>query len=225
MRSVGAAIGQSLPIAVGVLVSPMPIVALVLMLVSKKAAVNGVAFVLGWVIGIFLLGTVLLLAVGAASSGSQETPAWASWLKVVLGAALLLMGVRGWRGRPKDGAEAPTPKWMEAVDEFSPVKAFGLAFALGAINPKNLLLVVAGAAAIAAATTDTSERIVAMAVFTLVASLGVLVVYGIYIGMGERAAEILSGVKAWMIANNAVIMAVLFLVLGTKILGDGASGL
>jgi threonine/homoserine/homoserine lactone efflux protein len=217
------AIGQSLPIAVGVLASPMPIVALVLMLVSRRARSNGLAFVVGWVVGIFLVGMIVVLVTGAATGDEGPTPAWVGWVKIVLGLLLLLVGVKQWRGRPRDAGEATTPTWMAAIDDFSPVKAFGIAFALSALNPKNLLLVVAGAAAIATATTDTTDRVVAMVVFTVVASLGVAIPYGIYLTMGERAAELLGHIKTWMITNNAVIMAVLLLVIGVKVLGDGLS--
>lgn len=185
----GEAIGESLPIAVGVLVSPMPIVALVLMLVSGHASSNGAAFVAGWLAGIFVLGTLVALLVGAAGSGDAETPTWAALLKIVLGALLLLLAVRSWQGRPAEGVPAPTPSWMAALDEFNAFKAFGTGVLLGSVNPKNLLLVVSAASTIATATAVTSERIAAMAVFTVVASLGVLVPFGIYLLAGERAAR------------------------------------
>ncbi|MFJ2755791.1 GAP family protein [Nocardioides sp. NPDC087217] len=221
----GEAIGESLPIAVGVLVSPMPIVALVLMLVSGHASSNGAAFVAGWLAGIFVLGTLVALLVGAAGSGEAETPTWAALLKIVLGALLLLLAVRSWQGRPEEGETAPTPSWMAALDEFNAFKAFGTGVLLGSVNPKNLLLVVSAASTIATATAVTSERIVAMAVFTVVASLGVLVPFGIYLLAGERAARLLEGIKAWMIANNATIMTVLLVVLGVKMVGDGVGSL
>lgn len=221
----GEAIGESLPIAVGVLVSPMPIVALVLMLVSRRAGSNGAAFVAGWLSGIFVLGTLVALLVGAAGSGDADTPTWASLLKIVLGALLLLLAVRSWRGRPEEGEAAPTPSWMAALDEFNAFKAFGTGVLLGSVNPKNLLLVVSAASTIATATAVTGERIVAVAVFTVVASLGVLVPFGIYLMAGERAAPLLEGIKAWMIAHNAAIMTVLLLVLGVKMVGDGVGSL
>lgn len=217
----GEAIGDSLPIAVGVLVSPMPIVALVLMLVSRRAASNGTAFVAGWLAGIFVLGTLVALLVGAAGSGDADTPTWAALLKIVLGALLLLLAVRSWQGRPAEGESAPTPKWMAALDDFNAFKAFGTGVLLGSVNPKNLLLVVSAASTIATATAVTGERIGAMAVFTVVASLGVLVPFGIYLLAGERAAGLLEGIKGWMIANNAAIMTVLLVVLGAKMVGDG----
>lgn len=217
----GEAIGESLPIAVGVLVSPMPIVALVLMLVSRHARSNGTAFVAGWLAGIFVLGTIVALLVGAAGSGYADTPTWAALLKIVLGALLLVLALRSWQGRPDEGESAATPKWMAALDEFDALKAFGTGVLLGSVNPKNLLLVVSAGSTIGTATSVNGERIVAMAVFTVIASLGVLVPFGIYLVAGERAAQLLESIKAWMIANNAAIMTVLLVVLGVKMVGDG----
>ena len=222
----GAAIGGSLPVAVGVLVSPMPIVAVVLMLVSRHARSNGLAFLLGWMVGIAVLGAIVVLLVGGATSGDDDGPAtWASILKIVLGLLLLLLAGKQWTGRPRDGAEPPTPGWMAAVDSFTAAKAFGLAVALGAVNPKNLLLVVAGATTIAQATTSTGERLGALAVFVVVASIGVATPVVVYLATGERAAHLLDELKTWMTQNNATIMAVLLLVLGSKMIGDGISAL
>lgn len=217
------AIGGTLPIAVGVLISPMPIVALVLMLVSRRAGSNGAAFVVGWVAGIFVVGTLIAVLAGDAGSSDGEPPTWAALLKVVLGALLLVLAVRSWQSRPGEGEPATTPTWMAALDEFNAFKAFGVGVLLGAVNPKNLLLVVSAGTTIATATSETRDQIVAMAVFTVVASLGLLVPFGIYLMAGEKAARLLEGIKAWMIANNAVIMTVLLLVLGIKMVGDGVA--
>jgi hypothetical protein len=48
---IGQAIGQALPFAVGVALSPVPIIAAVLMLSIPKGSVNGLAFLTGWVVG------------------------------------------------------------------------------------------------------------------------------------------------------------------------------
>ncbi len=52
----GEAIGQVLPLAIGVALSPVPIIAVVLMLGTPKAASNGPAFVLGWIVGLLACG-------------------------------------------------------------------------------------------------------------------------------------------------------------------------
>ncbi|MFF2268598.1 GAP family protein [Cellulosimicrobium cellulans] len=222
----GAAIGQSLPVAVGVLISPLPIVAVVLMLVSGRARANAFSFLVGWFLAVGAVTLLVATLAGAATPDDDGPPLWAAILKIVLGLLLLLLAVKQWRGRPRAGVEPPAPTWMAAIDAFTPVKAAGLAVLLGAVNPKNLLLVVSGGAAIAsAAPDDTNAQVVAAVVFALVASVGVAAPVFIYLFMGARAASMLDELKAWMIHNNAVIMAVLLLVLGAKMLGDGIASL
>jgi threonine/homoserine/homoserine lactone efflux protein len=223
VNDVGAAIGQSLPIAVGVLISPLPIVAVVLMLVSRRAKVNAFSFLAGWFLAVGGVALAVASLAGAAS-GDDDPASWTGWAKLVLGVLLLAVALRQWQGRPRDGAEPAAPKWMAAVDGFTPVKAFGLAVLLGAVNPKNLLLVVSGGAAIAtAAPDDTTAQVVAAVVFAVVACVGVAAPVVIYLAMGDRAARMLDDLKTWMIHNNAVIMAVLLLVIGAKLIGDGLS--
>ncbi|MFS0701151.1 GAP family protein [Cellulomonas sp. 179-A 4D5 NHS] len=221
----GPAIGQSLPVAIGILLSPMPIVAVVLMLVTPRARANSVAFVLAWLVGLFVAGTVVLLMVGAASADAGATPVWLSWIKIVLGLGAVLVAVRQFRGRPRPGVEPPAPKWMAAIDAFTPVKAAGLGLLLSVVNPKNLLLLVSGAAAIAGATSDRGTQLAALAVFTVVATLGVAAPVVVYLATGPRAAHLLEEVRVWMVHNNAVIVAVLMLVIGAKLVGDGMSAL
>lgn len=218
----GAAIGQSLPIALGVLMSPMPIVALVLVLVSRRARSNGPAFALGWSVGIVAVGglTIVLADTGDAGSATEAAD-WVGVLKIVLGVLLIMLAARSWRKRPRGAGPATTPPWMAALDGFGVVRSFGLAFGLGAVNPKNLLLVISGGTAIASATGATGERVIALIVFVIVASAGIMAPLVIYLSMGARAEPMLRRLKTWLTENNAVIMTVVLLVLGTKILGDG----
>lgn len=222
----GAAIGQSLPVAVGVMISPLPIVAVVLMLTSGKARANAVAFLLGWFVAVGGVALVVALLAGSAAPDSGGPAGWVAWVKIVLGLLLLFVAVRQWRGRPRGDVEPPAPRWMAAIDSFTPVKALGLAVLLGAVNPKNLLLAVSGGAAIgSAAGGDVAVSITAAVVFAVVASLGVATPVVIYVSMGTRAAALLDGLKTWLIHNNAVVMAVLLLVIGAKMIGDGISAL
>lgn len=222
----GEAIGDFLPAAVGIAISPIPIVAVVLMLVSARGRANGPAFLAGWIAGIAGLGAVVLVAASAIGGSDDGQPAsWVSWLKLALGLALLHLAYKQWRGRPRDGAEATTPKWMDAVDHFSPPKAAGAGFALSALNPKNLVLTIAGVAAIAEAGLPAGEQAVALAVFTVIASLGAAVPVVLFFALGERSAEPLGRLKTWMTQNSAVIMTVLLLVIGAKVVGDAIAGL
>jgi threonine/homoserine/homoserine lactone efflux protein len=220
------AIGQVLSLGVGVALSPVPIIAVVLMLGTPRARSNGPAFVLGWVLGLAIVGTIVLVVAGGAGASENEEPAtWASVLKLVLGALLVLVALRQWRGRPRGGQEATMPKWMQAIDRFTPSRSLAIAVALSGINPKNLLLTLGAGAAIASTGADTADQAVALAVFVLIGTLGPGIPVAIYFALGARATRILDELKTWMAGNNAAIMAVLCLVIGAKLIGDGISAL
>ncbi len=143
----GEAIGQVLSFGVGVALSPMPIIAVVLMLATPRGACNGPAFLLGWIAGLGIVGTVILLVSSGASASDEGSPAtWTSILEAGARLALLALAVKQWRGRPQGDDEAALPKWMSTIDAFTPARSVAMGFALSAINPKNLILT-AGAAA------------------------------------------------------------------------------
>ena len=99
----GKAIGGSLPLAVGIALSPVPIIAVVLMLTSRRAKVNGPVFVLGWLVGLGIIGAIVLALAGAGAASESGSPAtWVSWVKIVLGVLLLLVAVREFRNRPRE---------------------------------------------------------------------------------------------------------------------------
>jgi hypothetical protein len=222
----GQAIGQTLSLAVGVALSPVPIIAVILMLVTARARLNGPAFILGWLVGLAVVGTVVLLVAGPANASDDGEPAtWVGVLKLVLGALLVLVALRVGRGRPRAGVEAAPPQGMAAIDSFPPPKAAGAGAVLAGANPKNLLLAVAAAAAIAQTGIPGGEQAIAYAVFAIVGTIGVGAPVVIYFAMGDRAGPILDGLKQWMGAHNAVIMSVLCLVIGAKLIGDGIAGL
>ena len=222
----GAAIGGALPLAVGVALSPVPIIAVVLMLTTRRARVNGPVFVAGWLAGLAVVGAIMLCIAGPAGASSSGSPAtWVSWVKVALGALLLLVAARQFRARPKGEDQAALPEWVARIDDIKPLPAAGLAAALAGVNPKNLLLVVAAAAAIAQTGISGGEQAIAYLVFALVGTIGVGTPVGIYFAMGARSEKLLAGLKDWMAQHNAVIMAVLCLVIGVKLIGDAISGL
>jgi hypothetical protein len=222
----GQAIGSSLPLAVGVALSPIPIIAVVLMLTSRRARSNGPAFVIGWLIGLAVIGAIALSVAGPAGASKSGSPAtWVSWVKIVLGAALLLVAVRQFRGRPKDSDEAALPKWMASIDTMKPLTVLGLAALLGGVNPKNLLLAVSAGASIAQTGISGADQAIAYAVFALIGTIGVGTPVVIYFVLGERSATMLAALKDWMGRHNAVIMSVLCLVIGVKLIGDAIGGL
>lgn len=214
----GQAIGQILPTAIGIAISPVPIIALILMLFSQAAARNSLAFLAGWLIGLTGVTAIVLATGVASSSGSSDGTGWG---KVVIGLLFVFLAVKQWRGRPRDGEEPEMPKWMSKIDDMSTPLAFGMGLLLTAVNPKNLGLGIAGAATIGGANLSTSDEIATAVVFVLLASITIIVPVVAYLVAKTKATPILEEMKTWLAASNATVMAVLFLVLGAKVLGDG----
>ncbi|HEY3864763.1 MAG TPA: GAP family protein [Solirubrobacteraceae bacterium] len=126
----GQAIGQVLSFGVGVALSPIPIIAVVLMLATPRGRVNGPAFLAGWILGLAVVGTVVLLAASGAGASENGGPAEGlSIVKLALGVLLLVVALRQWRGRPRGEANPELPKWMRTIDTFTPVRAGGIGMA------------------------------------------------------------------------------------------------
>ena len=53
------AIGEILPLAIGIAISPLPIIAVILMLTTPKARTNGPAFLAGWLLGLVVVAGVV----------------------------------------------------------------------------------------------------------------------------------------------------------------------
>lgn len=223
----GPVLGDLLPLALGVAVSPVPIIAVILMLLAPRASAASVGFATGWVLGIVAVtGLTLLLADGSDVAGDDAGPSTgASWVKLLLGLALLAVGVKQWRGRPKPGQDVALPTWMAALDHVTPLKALGLGVALSAVNPKNLLMNVAAGVTIADGALDTGQQVVAVAVFTALAASTVMLPVVAYLVAKHRMRRPLEDLRGWLQANNATVMAVLILVIGVTQVGKGLGGL
>lgn len=217
----GAVIGEILPLALGVAVSPIPIIAAILMLLSPRARVTSVGFLLGWVLGIVVAVTVFTLLSSVLPDGDDSSKPVQGVIQLILGAGLLLLALRQWRGRPHGGEEPAMPKWMQAIDKVTFPVAFGLGFLLSAINPKNLLMAAGAGVDIGSAGLETGEIVLVIAVFTVVAASTVLVPVVGYLIAADRLRATLDALRVWLAKENAVIMAVLLLVIGVSLIGKG----
>lgn len=212
--------GQVLPLALGVAISPIPIIAAILMLLSPKARVTSVGFLLGWVVGITVAVTAFTLLSSALpeqdADGSKPTQ---GIVQLVLAVLLFLVAMRQWRGRPKAGAAAELPKWMQAIDKVTFPVAVGLGFLLSALNPKNLILAAGAGVDIASASLDQGESIAVIALFVVVAASTVAVPVIAYLVAADKLHGPLDALRVWLERENAVIMTVLLLVIGVAMLG------
>ncbi len=218
----GSAVGGSLPFALGLAIIPIPIVAVILLLFTPRAKVTSSAFLVGWILGVTVATAVLVwLATIRDIGGAGGDTDSSSIVKLVLGVVLVVIGVRRFLTRPRAGDEPASPKWLARIQTMRPPGAFVLGIVLSACNPKNLILMAGGAIAIADAGVTGSQRVASIAVFVVVASVAVAVPVVMVLVTGDRAQGTLDAMKAWLLANNATVVAVLLLVIGVVLAGKG----
>ena len=218
----GSIIGEILPLAVGIAISPVPIIAVILMLLSPRAKATSVGFLLGWLVGI-ILAIVLFTSLSSVlpqQDDSDSSPVTAV-IKIILGALLLLLAAKQWRGRPAEGDQAAMPKWMSAVDSMTAGRALGLGFLLSAVNPKNLLLAISAGVIIGGSNLGLGDTAIVIVVFVVIAGCSVLIPVIANLIAAARMAGPLDSLRGWLVDNNATIMAVLLLVIGVSVIGKG----
>lgn len=213
-----------LAIGIGVAISPLAIVAVILMATSGKGRSNGTAFVLGCYVWAVVFVSVLAL-IGRAA-GSDETGSGThitvDVIEIVLGALLFGLAIVQWRRRN----HKETPKWMSALDGFSVWKAFVLGILIsGPLSPKDLPLLIAAGGRISQASLVWNEFLIVIMIFGFIGVLAVTVPWLISVISPSKVEARLSGMRDWLVTNHAVIMTVLFLLLGAKLIGSGVADL
>jgi threonine/homoserine/homoserine lactone efflux protein len=214
-------IGEILPLAVGIAISPIPIIAAILMLLSPRAKGTSVGFLIGWLVGIvvaIVLFTLLSSIIPQDTGGSSPV---AGVIKIILGALLLFLAIKQWRTRPAEGEHANMPKWMSAIDSMTAGRSLGLGFLLSAVNPKNLLMAISAGLIVGGADLAVGQTAVVIIIFVLLAASTVLIPVVGYLITAVRLAGPLGKLREWLVDNNAVIMAVLLLVIGVSMIGKG----
>ncbi|MFD4461212.1 GAP family protein [Nocardia sp. NPDC058480] len=217
----GSVIGSLLPLAVGVAVSPIPIIAAILMILSKNAGGAAKGFAVGWVAGILIVTGVMTLLAGMLGGTDREPSTGASVVKIILGVALVVLAVIQWQER----SQTEVPGWMKAIDTLTPVKALGLGALLSGVNPKNLLLCVSAGVVIGAGGLGAGGDLVAIVVFTALASVTVLAVVIGYMLAADKLGPMLDSLREWLQLNNHAVMAIVLLIMGSVVVGKGIGGL
>ena len=221
----GSVVGDVLPLAVGVAISPMPIIAVILMLLASRAGATSAGFLAGWVAGIAVTAivvTIIANTIGLSKSGGGSTAGGV--VKIVLGAVIVLFGVKQWRGRPQEGSEPALPKWLAAVKSFTPAKATGLGLAL-AVNPKNLLLILSAGVVIGTAGLPVGQVVATIVVFTIIAAISVAAPVVGYRFAQAKARVWLGGLEKWLTANNTTVTMTLLFLIGVVLIGKGIGAL
>lgn len=221
------ALGGSLVMAIGITITPLAITASLLLLTTPRARLNGPAFLLGWLIGLSIVGIVVLAIFGPTHAGHRGAPAtWLSWLRLALGLLLLAVPWYWLRHRPHPTEQRPRmPAFIEKVDKVRPGGALGIGALLSGARPKNVLLIVAGVAAISQVGLSAGGEGLAYVVFAVIATIGVAVPVVMFFTMGERAPDALASLEHWVSSHGAVITATVCVIIGVDLIGNSIAAL
>ncbi|MFN8482353.1 MAG: GAP family protein [Anaerolineae bacterium] len=224
-----------LPAAIGVAVNAFAVIAVIVVLFSKQGVANGITFLVGWIGGlVFVVALVhTLMRTGAAlTSGNPSLDIIQAMLGILIGLLFLGMGFAQWRKRPKHGVAEPLPKWLAEADAkvtggdvITPNRSASIAFALAALNPKAIALVMAASVVVLKTSPRFFDSLLDFVVFIAVASLAVAVPVVYRTVGGEHAETRLLQWKDWLIGHRAVVMAAVLFLLGVMFLLKGLAGL
>jgi threonine/homoserine/homoserine lactone efflux protein len=216
---VDEAVGGSVGYALAIAISPIPIAALILTLLSVRPRSSSIAFTTGWIGGIGVVASIAVVT-GLFDAGAEPSDR-RGWIRLTIGVVLVLAALRRWQTRPRRGDEPSTPPLMRAIDGAGAVGVLGIGFALAALNPKDMLLAAAGGAEIAAADLPVGSTVATLVVFTAIAASTAIIPVGAYLVAGHRLDDRLHRSREWLIRHNPVVMAVVLVAVGALFIAEG----
>lgn len=211
----------TLPLALGILASPIAVIPAILFLLGPRPTATCVAFLLGWTGGLAAVTGVAILFADGIDGGTGK-PAWLSWLRIVVGALLLVYGLLTWLRR---NAKSEPPKWLTGISELAPGRAAVLGLGLSAVNPKVALLCLSAGLTIGMEGASAGQELVAFLLFLAIGSVEVLLPLGAFLMAGDRATVPLQRVRTWLEDHGTNVVVVVVIVIGAALVVNGVQGL
>lgn len=213
---------EALVYAVGVAISPVAIVATVLLLTCRRAVANAISFLIGWTTGVaaaIFLFVVLVNSIGLTDSN----PRWISVTELVVGGGFLLAVLAVWRQRHQ--RQPGSPPWVESVDGITTARSAGLGVVLSGANPKVVALSLGAALSLAQAEADAAVTAETVALYCAIGAAGVLAPLCLYLAMPSRAPSLLGALRSWLGRHETAILMIFGLLLSATFLADGLDGI
>ena len=212
-------LGQLIPLALVVALSPLTIIpAIVLVLQSDRARPTGLAFLSGWLLGLAATTAVFVQLPRLLDGLNRPAPTWAAWVRIAVGIALVAFGVWRWATRHQVTKQ---PAWVSRLTRMTPAGAGVIGLGLILVNPKVLVMNAAAGLVIGTAGVGGPGAWLAVAYYTVLAGSTVLLPILAYAVAGERVDHQLERVKQWMERQHAVLMGGFLAVVGLLLVYTG----
>jgi hypothetical protein len=183
---------------------------------------RGIAFVLGWLVAIGVIGVIVVgLAQGQDFSSHGTTPSRAaSWVEIAVGLIVVLAASRRLR-RPRSAAsDTGGPKWLNRLDRTNWV----LALVVGAFM-LTYSLTIAAAAEILKANVSAEDDALAFLAFAAASVLTIVAPIVVALAAPDRADERLAAWRGWLLGNSRKIGLIALVVIGALLIAKGAHDL
>ena len=207
---------ELIPLAVGMSLSPLPIVAIVAIVLAPRGRTSAPVFTASFTLVSLVpiaVGAIASANVSAATSGSRVVSLVVS---ILAAAGFAVFAALSWRSRPRGGESAVAPRWLAAIDAVTPARAAGLGVVMAAVNSKNVPLGLKGGALIGEAHLPLWGSAALCLVLALAASSLLIVPALVELGGSPRVRSALQGLKGQLIAHNAAMMTVVFALLAAN---------
>ena len=218
----GKAIGEILPLAVALAAGPLPVIAIMLILVSEDAKAKGVGFVFGRLAGLALIvaaGLVIFTLIDDPALAHRDHPRpGMSVARIVIGVLLIGLAYRMWRRRNEPARPSALTR---RVDGLTAKSSVGLGLLVSVVDPASISLGFLSGVDIAAARLPVPAAVLVAAAFVAVSTVTITVPLAAYLAGGQAVRDRLVGVKAWLQSNEKAVMMVLFLLIGAMLIGRG----
>lgn len=213
---------ELLPFALVIALSPLTVIPAVLVLHTPHPRQAGLAFVGGWLVGLAALTAIFVAVSGLLGGLHQAPPAWASWLRIAVGSALIGFGLYRWLTRH---GHTDMPRWLRSFTGMTPMRAGVTATALAVARPEVLFMCAAAGLAVGSAGLGRPGAWTAAGVFVAAtASSVVLPVLG-FVAAGDRLDAALTRLKDWLEQQHAALLAVVLILIGVMVVYNGIHAL
>lgn len=217
-----------LPLALGIVMSPLAIMALVAVLLSERARKNGVAFFLGWTLAVAISLGVSFAVFGFLEIHERSVPPlWVPVVRLAIGALLLIGAVWIYRkgaahATAMAAAQSPTevaeaapqlPGWLQKVGSFTPGRSFALGLGIFILNPVDASCAVLASLDVRLADLDPGSNAVALIGFGIIGVLPIGIPVLLLLARGEKATPVLTRIRSWIATHTSVLNAALVVVI------------
>ena len=219
------AIGHILPISVAVALSSVPVTAMLMILLSKNRNRSAVPFLIGWVVGLALVVSLFTLF-GRALPGRtpRDMQAVVGRGEILVGIALIVVAIVSWRRAARAPEATDAPRWVAAVGSLGPWSCLGVALILN-LRPKALLLAAAAGLSLHGDHLDATSTVIVVAVYTLISASTVAVPIIATLIAPDRMEPSLLRAHAFISKYGPIATALILLMVGVVVVGDGLARL